>query len=137
MSGFRRFFRVVGLTVAAALFVTSLPLGAARAGLVTTERVIEETQAQADRERLIALFEREDVRQQLETLGVNHEEATARLASLSDAEVQEIAGRLDELPAGQDFLTTFFVIIGVAVVAVIVLDLLGVTDLLPFIRPVR
>lgn len=132
MSGFQRFYRMIALTVAAALFVTSLPLGVAHAGLVTTEQVIGETKVAAERERLVALLQREDVRQQMQALGVDREEAVARLATLSDAEIQQIAGQLDELPAGQ-FLTGVLALAGVVFVALIITDLLGITNLFPFI----
>src|SRR5690606_41484338 len=92
----RRGFSTVAATLAAALFVTSVPMGAAQAGLVTTEQMVEERAAASERERLATVLLRDDVRQQMEALGVDQEEAMARLASLSDQEVQQIAGQLDE-----------------------------------------
>src|SRR5918995_6745356 len=101
MTIYRRLSKPIALALAAALFVTSLPIGAARAGLVPTEQLVEQRTAASDRERLAAILLRDDVRQQMEALGVNRDEAIARLASLSGQEVQEIAGRVDELPAGE------------------------------------
>ncbi len=43
---------------------------------------------------------REEAQQQLEAHGITQEEAVARIDGLSDREVAEIAGKLDELPAG-------------------------------------
>ena len=54
----------------------------------------------ADREKIRALLNREEVQQQLKTYGISHEEALARINSLTDEEVIEIAGKLDQLPAG-------------------------------------
>ena len=137
MTIYRRLSRAIALTLAAALFVTSLPIGVARAGLVTTEQVVEHRSAASDRERLTAILMRDDVRQQMEALGVNRDEALARLASLSDQEVQQIAGRIDELPAGQNVLVGVLVIAGVVFIVLVVMDLLGVTDVFPFINPIR
>lgn len=137
MSLNRRWFRTIAATVAAALFVTSLPLGAARAGLVTTEQVVEQRTAASDRERLAAILQRDDVRQQMEALGVDREEALARLASLSDQEVQQIAGHIDELPAGQNFLVGVLVVAGIVLIGLVITDLLGITDVFAVINPVR
>ena len=137
MTIYRRLTKSIALTLAAALFVTSLPIGVARAGLVTTEQVVEHRSAASDRERLTAILLRDDVRQQMEALGVDRDEALARLASLSDQEVQEIAGRIDELPAGQNVVVGVLVIAGVVFIVLVIMDLLGVTDVFPFINPIR
>jgi hypothetical protein len=137
MSIYRCLSKAVALAVAAALFVTSLPIGAARAGLVTTEQVVEERTAASDRQRLIAVLLRDDVRRQMEALGVDQDEALARLASLSDQEIQQIAGRIDELPAGQSVLVGVLVVAGVVLIALVITDLLGVTDVFAVVNPVR
>jgi hypothetical protein len=76
----------------------------------------------------------EDVQRQLVILGVDPEEAARRVAGLSDTEIQQIAGRLDQLPAGEG---TVGAIIGAAVIIFLVLlvtDLLGLTDVFPFVN---
>src|SRR5919106_1612552 len=130
-------FKAIALTIVAAIFVTSLPVGAARAGLVTTEQVVDARAAASDRERLAAVLLRDDVRRQMEALGVDRDEAMARLASLSDQEIQQIAGRIDELPAGQSALVGVLVAAGVVLIALVITDLLGVTDVFAVINPVR
>jgi Family of unknown function (DUF6627) len=136
MSRYPDSFRAIAVTLVAALFITSLPLGAARAGLVTTEQVVDARAAANERERLTAILLRDDVRQQMEALGVNREEAVARLASLSDQEIQQIAGKLDELPAGQSLLAGVLIIAGAVLIGLVILDLLGVTDVFTFINPI-
>jgi hypothetical protein len=137
MSVCRCLSRTVALAVATALFVTSLPLGVARAGLVTTEQVVEQRTVASDRERLAAFLLRDDVRQQMEALGVDRQEAIERLASLSDQEVQQIAGRIDELPAGQSVLVGVLIAAGVVLIVLVITDLLGLTDVFAVINPVR
>jgi hypothetical protein len=136
MSSYPGPFKAIALTIVAAIFVTSLPVGAARAGLVTTEQVVDATAAASDRERLAAVFLRDDVRQQMEALGVDRDEAMARLASLSDQEIQQIAGKIDELPAGQSFIAGVLIVAGAVLLALVILDLVGVTDVFTFINPV-
>lgn len=129
--------RAIAVMVAAALFVTSLPIGAARAGLVTTEQALDERTAANDRAQLTAILQRDDVRQQMEALGVERDEAIARLASLSDQEVRQIAGQVDQLPAGQSVLGGVLIVAGVVLIALVITDLLGVTNIFAVINPVR
>jgi hypothetical protein len=136
MSSCRGSVKAVALTIVVAMLVTALPIGAAKADLVTTEQVVEQTTAAGERERLAAILLREDVRQQMEALGVDRDEAMARLAGLSDREIQEIAGKIDELPAGGSFLAGVLIIAGVVLIALVILDLVGVTDVFTFINPV-
>lgn len=137
MSIYRFSSRPIALTVAAALAVTSLPIGGARAGLVTTEQVVEQRAAATDRERVTAILLREDVRQQMEALGVDRNEAVARLASLSDQEIQKVAGQLDELPAGQNVLVGVLVVAGAVLLGLVITDLLGITNVFAVINPIR
>jgi hypothetical protein len=137
MTIYRRLSKSIALALATALFVTSLPIGAARAGLVTTDQLVEQRTAASDRERLAAILLRDDVRQQMEALGVDRNEAIARLASLSDQEVQQIAGRIDELPAGQNILVGVLIVAGAVLLGLVITDLLGLTNVFTVVRPVR
>jgi hypothetical protein len=137
MSIHQHLSKAIALAVAAALFVTSLPIGAARATLVSTEQVVKQRTAASDRERLSAILMRDDVRQQMEALGVDRDEATARLASLSDQEVQQIAGRIDELPAGENFLVGVLIVAGAVLIGLVITDLLGITDVFAVVNPIR
>ena len=137
MSLNRTWSRTIAFTIAAALFVTSLPIGAARAGLVTTEQLVEARTAASDRERLAAVLLRQDVRAQMEALGVDRDEAIARLASLSDQEIQQIAGRIDKLPAGEGFLVGLLIVAGAVLIALVITDLLGLTDIFAVVNPIR
>ncbi|RFA29403.1 hypothetical protein CAI21_10105 [Alkalilimnicola ehrlichii] len=70
------------------------------AGIVGTETVLAEQSAGAERARLQAMLDRQDVQEQLIGYGVSPEEAAERVAALTDAEAIELAQRIDELPAG-------------------------------------
>ena len=126
--------RVVAIGMALVMFAVSGPLTAAHAAMVSTDQAIEGQSVAGDRERVLEFMAREDVRKQMETLGVDPDEAMSRAAGLSDAEVQEIAGRMDMLPAGQGAIG---VIVGAIVLIFLVLlitDLLGLTDVFPFVK---
>ena len=126
--------RQVALALTVVMFVLAGPLDAARAALITTEQAIAADAARHDRDRVTAFLARDDVREQMVALGVDPAEATERVASLSDAEVRQIAGRIDQLPAGQSAIGA---LLGAALFIFLVLlitDLLGLTDVFPFVR---
>lgn len=130
----RRYCRFVALPMAALMMAVSMPLGAAQAALVSTDQVIDKSQVAADRARVAAFLAREDVRHGLLSMGVNPEEASARIAVMSDAEVQQMAARIDALPAGQGVAEA---LIGAALIIFLVLlvtDLMGITDVFPFVK---
>ena len=93
--------RVVAVAMAMLMAMTSMPIGVAKAEMVTTDQVIEQYNSTEDRTLVMDFMLREDVQQQLTLLGVDPEEAARRVASLSDEEIQGIAGRLEEMPAGE------------------------------------
>jgi len=117
------------LILAFALTVSWVP---AQAALVSTADILNQNQGTTDRERLCMLLERADVRAALEAWGVPSEEAQARVNSLTDGEVAEIADQLDQMPAGGSALGT---LVGAALLVFFVLlitDILGYTDVFPF-----
>ncbi len=120
--------------MAAVMFVMSVPIGVANAGLISTEQVVEREVAAQDRARIFDFLARQDVRAQLTEFGVDPAMAEARVAGLSDAEIRSVAGRIDQLPAGQD---VFGAILSTALIIFVVLlitDILGLTDVFPFVR---
>jgi hypothetical protein len=126
--------RLVALVLAVVLFALTGPIDAARAALITTEQAMTAEAVTRERERVAAFLARDDVQTQMVALGVDPSEAARRVAGLSDAEVQQIAGHLDRLPAGQSAVGA---VLGAALFIFLVLlitDLLGLTDVFPFVR---
>lgn len=129
-----RSLRAVAMMMAVIMALVSMPLGVARAALIGTDQVIERSEVAAERERVAAFLEREDVRSQLVVLGVDPAEAAERVASLSDEEVAEIAGQLDQLPSGEGAVGTVVGAIVIIFLVLLVTDLLGLTNVFPFVR---
>jgi hypothetical protein len=131
MEIFRRLTKPVSHVVVLALLALSLHVPAAHAGMIGTEAVINTAQAQQNRERLHNTLNRDDVQAQLMARGVDPAQVQARVDSLTDEEMQNLATNMDQLPAGGDS------IIGVLVFIFIVLlitDLLGWTHVFPFVK---
>ncbi len=103
----------------------ALHLPRAAAGMVTTEALF----AADKRDELRTLLARDDLRARLKMLGVDPADLEGRVAALTPEEADELAARLDELPAGGD-------VLGAAIFVLLVLlvtDILGYTDVYPFI----
>lgn len=108
----------------------SLWTPSAQAGMVSSEQVISQS---AQRERVRAVFDRQDVREQLQARGVDADAARARVDALTDDEVATINGKLDSLPAGGDVLGTLVFIF----LVLLVTDILGLTKVFPFTKPIN
>ncbi len=130
----RKYSRFVALPLAALMMAVSMPLGAAQAALVSTDQVIDKSEIAADRAQVAAFLAREDVRRNLRAMGVNPDEAAARVAVMTDAEVRQVAARIDELPAGQDVAVALISAALLIFLILLVTDLMGVTDVFPFVK---
>lgn len=125
MHGFNR-------AVARLLILCTIGLGMplpASAGIVTTDQI----HASAERDRVRDFMAREDVRAQLQSFGVNADKVDERVDAMTDQEVSELAGRIDEMPAGGGVIGVIFLVF----IVLLVTDILGLTKVFPFTRSVR
>jgi|SRR5690606_18344827 len=107
----------------AALSLT-LVANTATAGVIGTQQAIGAELRAAKETQVRSSLARDDVRQAMQSLGVDPLEADARIASLSDAELLQLEGQLERLPAGGDALA----VIGVVFLVLLILELVGVTN---------
>lgn len=75
---------------------------AARASMIETSDFVNKLTIAQDRAKVEELLQREEVQKELEKYGVTKAEASLRLASLSDAEVQAMARQMDQSVVGGD-----------------------------------
>ena len=134
--GFRALCRLLAVPVAALVFITSMPVPIAHAGLVPTDRVLEDLAGTNERARVQVFLEREDVRRELQAMGVDPAEAAARVDSLSDAEISRLAAVIQDDPAGAGVGAVIGAVVLVFVILLIT-DILGFTKVFPFTRSVR
>lgn len=71
---------------------------------------------------------REWIHQQLLSAGVGASDASRRVGAMTDMQVAQIHQRIDQVPAGGN-------VILVILLALVITDVLGYTDIFPFIRP--
>lgn len=130
MAAFRR---IVAAVVATTVLGTSLPVLAQSEPmppLVTTQEAI----APSVQQRVGDLLARAEVREALAARGVEAAQVEARVAALSDDEARLLADQLDRLPAGaSDVLGILFAVF----IILLITDILGLTKIFPFTRPVK
>jgi hypothetical protein len=123
-------------TIASILILSTLSMGIplqAQAAIVSTNTALTEAAASTNRDKVQAFFARADVAQGLQEHGLNAADASARVAAMTDREVAELAGRIDQAPAGGDILGLVFTVF----IVLLVTDILGLTKVFPFTRSVR
>ena len=106
---------------------------AAQAGIMATDDVISASAASANRESVSAFLARDDVRQAMLGQGISPQAAFERVNAMSDAEVAQLAGRVDQAPAGGEVLGLLFTVF----IVLLVTDIMGLTKVFSFTRSVR
>ena len=120
--------RIMVLLVSVSFFSTySLP---AWSGIVTTDQLLQQQLEVLNKSTLVAMLDRDDVRQQLVERGVDPEYARARIAALSDAQIEELRDSIDTLPAGSGVVGILVAVL----LVLIILDIVGVTNIFSFIH---
>ncbi len=94
----------------------------AHASMIPTGEVVSALRRAGNRAKVDQFMHRQDVRNQFEKFGVNAQEASLRVASMSDDEIQKIAGQIDRAPAGGDVIV---ISLTTVLLVVIILLLIG------------
>jgi hypothetical protein len=106
------FWVVLAFGLAAALLMPQ-----AHAGLIGTD----EAAVQDERARVKALLERPELAKGLEKMGIAPREALGRVDAMSDAEVLQLAGRLDAAIAGGQMSNETLLLIIIIILLIIII----------------
>lgn len=141
MNMLRKYRKIIAMPLAGAILAMHVPFGAAQAAMVGTDEIVapapqiqQQISPDEARARVSAALEREDVQAQLRAWGVGPDEAKRRIAALSDTEIAMLSDRLAEDPAGQGVVGTLLVIAAIGFLVLVITDLVGATDVFPFIH---
>ncbi|UXI03002.1 DUF6627 family protein [Photobacterium sp. TY1-4] len=121
------------MTAALVMLFSLIQLPVAQAAMITTGEAIQIQQRNIDRNNLLSMLQKDELRAQLAEYGVDAQLAAERISHMTDAEIAMLNDHLDDMPAGESFLS----VIGLIVVVLVFTDLFGATDVFPFIRPVN
>jgi hypothetical protein len=124
--------RLAAYAMCALVALAGMPLPAS-AGIIGTEAVLTAESRASSLERIDRALDSAAVRDRMQQLGVDAAHVETRLAALTDAELADIATRLDSAPAGGDVIE----VIGVVFLVLLILELVGVIDIFKSIGKVR
>jgi hypothetical protein len=128
----KNFKQIVSSCLIVCITLAGLPM-TAHAGMVSTDEITVAGAAGTNRDRVNTFLAREDVNQALQAQGVSPQAAAERVKAMSDPEIAQLAGRIDQAPAGGEVLGILFSIF----IILLVTDILGFTKVFPFTRTVR
>ena len=120
-----------GLSVLFTVGVISFSIPA-QAAMVGTAQIVGVAGGQVLDQKVMQQ-KRDWIQAELVKGGISPAESALRVSSMSDNQVMQIHQRMDEMPAGAGAAGTIVLIFAILVVT----DLMGVTDIFPFIRPME
>lgn len=127
----KSFHRTLALILSFLLLCVST--GQAQAAIVSNSQVIYQVQQANDKAALLQTIRSVDVQQQLLGMGVTTAEIESRVNQMTQEEIAQLNQQINELPAGGDGLGIIVLIFIVFVIT----DVIGATDIFPFIHPVN
>ncbi len=110
-----------------------LPMGNAQAAMIANAQVIDQIQQQTDRDTVLQLLQRADARNYLISMGVEPSDVEQRVNMMTHEELAQLNTQLAQLPAGGDILGLLVLLFIIFVIT----DMLGATDIFPFVHPIR
>jgi hypothetical protein len=124
-------YRSLILVISFSLMV--IPLSQANAAMIANDQLLQQFGQQNEKATLLQRINRAEVRQQLSSMGVSTADVEQRIKQMTSEEIAMLNQQLDELPAGGDVLGVIVLVFLVFVIT----DVIGATDIFPFIHPVR
>lgn len=121
--------KIINTTLAGSLLFIA---GHAMADVVSSEQVLASQQFNYNKQQVMSFVNDAAVQNKLVALGVNPAVAQQRIANMTNDELIALNTQLNDMPAGGIVDTVVTVLVVVAV-----LDLMGLTDVYPFINPIR
>ena len=111
----------------------SFSIGNAQAAIVSNNQLIHKINQANDKAALLQTIKRADVQAQLISMGVSSADVETRINQMTQQEIAQLNQNMAELHAGSGVLGVVVLIFIVFVVT----DVIGATDIFPFIHPVN
>ena len=128
---FKKTVKSTSILLIIVLFLASTSHQTVSAAMVGTEKLLQAENIQDKRDYLLRLMEREEVKRALIGRGIDPLEAQLRIQSLTDEEVQSIAGKLDDLSAGGGVEIFSLIVIAFVIATVLIFKFTSITDVFP------
>lgn len=117
-----KFRSFLSVALSALLIVTATPV---RADMVGTHSLLTQDARATQMVEIQRFLGRDDVREQMQSLGVDPVKAGERVAAMTDSELQQVAQHIQNMPAGGSDAGLLLLVI----LILLLLELLGVTHI--------
>lgn len=121
------------ISVLLSVTIMSMCFTSTQAAMISNDVIINHVQQSNAKAELLQTINRSDIKQQLLNMGVSPENIESRIKLMTHEEIAQLNQQIGELPAGGDVLGILLVIFIVFVIT----DIIGATDIFPFIKPVN
>jgi len=121
------------ISILLSITLMSLSFTSTQAAMISNDMIINHAQHSSAKAELIQTINRSDVKQQLLNMGVKPADIESRINLMTHEEIAQLNQQIDELPAGGSILGVLLIIFIVFVIT----DVIGATDIFPFIKPVN
>jgi hypothetical protein len=130
----RKKAKAISTLLVLSFLLVSVPYRPALAAIIGTETMIDMARAQEARDHVNSILAREDVKAVFIAQGINPLEAKARVDTLSNAEIINLADQIDQLPSGGGTFETVLIVALIVFLVLLFTDLMGYTDIFPFVK---
>jgi hypothetical protein len=116
------------------IFLLAGPYQAALAALIPTEVASDSAKVALARDNIKDFMARQDSQDLLIAKGISPEEAKARIDNLTDAEALMVSQHIESMPAGGNAVGIIVGAILLVFIILLITDLLGLTNVFPFVK---
>ena len=122
------------LALILSMLLIIMPMAPLQAAIIGNETLINQAPSALTRDHMQELLGQESARQQMQAWGISPELITARINRLTDAELARINQETDTLKAGG---TNVLGVLLIIFIVFVITDVIGATNIFPFIHPVK
>lgn len=133
MNQIRQHLRHVSFFMAILMALATVYSSPAVAGVVGTGELLTEQRAELDRQSLLNMLERQEVKDKLAAMGVSQDQVEQRIQNLTPEELASFEQQLAQAPVGEDVVG----IIVLFLLVFIITDMLCATNIFSFINCIR
>ena len=108
---FSKSFKTIGSFAMAAVLSNIPAIATAQPGMIPTHLVVAELSRTEALKKVHSFLNRSDVQQLLIERGLSAEEASLRVASLSEIELNQLSGQIEQARAGGDILVAILIVV--------------------------
>ena len=137
MHAFQKMANPISMLAVILLLLMSTLYQPAAAAMVGTEKLLISDRNQETRSYLQQMMSRKEIQEALVARGIDLQEAKIRIDSLTNSEIEQILGKINNLPAGGIDAAFVLIFVGVIVVLFIIVEYTSAVPMFPWFQSER